>query len=198
MVVEFNAHFVGTPMLCVSTLPSGRHTFNDDNEVQDLILHGSIAILKYNVPSCDLCKLFYTSITDKLHREGVEIEEAAWNDSESPVILRGIQYQDENYEARGLCWVKIRCDRLSPRAYCYFSFYPATETPALDDVILGRRIKPPIEQLDLMREWDAVIITRAVGVQYLWIDSLCIIQDSKEDWELESRRHPKTRQVVAL
>ncbi|PVH85902.1 HET-domain-containing protein [Cadophora sp. DSE1049] len=29
---------------------------------------------------------------------------------------------------------------------------------------------------------DAVLITRALGIPYLWIDSLCIIQDSKEDW----------------
>jgi len=33
---------------------------------------------------------------------------------------------------------------------------------------------------------DAVIITRRLGYQYLWIDSLCIIQDSEEDWNAES------------
>ncbi|KAF2498561.1 HET-domain-containing protein [Lophium mytilinum] len=33
---------------------------------------------------------------------------------------------------------------------------------------------------------DAVVSTRALGVRYLWIDSLCIIQDSKEDWDYES------------
>ncbi|KAK8075092.1 hypothetical protein PG997_009755 [Apiospora hydei] len=33
---------------------------------------------------------------------------------------------------------------------------------------------------------DAVTITRALGVRYLWIDALCIIQDSKEDWAAES------------
>lgn len=32
---------------------------------------------------------------------------------------------------------------------------------------------------------DAVQITRDLEVQYLWIDSLCIIQDSREDWEEE-------------
>ncbi|WYZ43235.1 hypothetical protein EsH8_VI_000934 [Colletotrichum jinshuiense] len=35
---------------------------------------------------------------------------------------------------------------------------------------------------------DAVLITRALGVQYLWIDSLCIVQDSREDWERESAK----------
>ncbi|ERF74718.1 hypothetical protein EPUS_04887 [Endocarpon pusillum Z07020] len=33
---------------------------------------------------------------------------------------------------------------------------------------------------------DAVTVTSRVGMKYLWIDSLCIIQDSKEDWEGES------------
>jgi hypothetical protein len=33
---------------------------------------------------------------------------------------------------------------------------------------------------------DAFIVTRKLGYKYLWIDSLCIIRDSKEDWERES------------
>ncbi|KAH8595585.1 hypothetical protein B0O99DRAFT_686575 [Bisporella sp. PMI_857] len=33
---------------------------------------------------------------------------------------------------------------------------------------------------------DAVMITRLLGYSYLWIDSLCIIQDSNEDWLYES------------
>jgi hypothetical protein len=35
---------------------------------------------------------------------------------------------------------------------------------------------------------DAVSITRALGIQYLWVDALCIIQDSQEDWEAESKK----------
>jgi hypothetical protein len=33
---------------------------------------------------------------------------------------------------------------------------------------------------------DAIYATWKFGIQYLWIDSLCIIQDSKEDWNFES------------
>lgn len=33
---------------------------------------------------------------------------------------------------------------------------------------------------------DAIAITRRCNIQYLWIDSLCIIQDSAEDWAIES------------
>ncbi len=35
---------------------------------------------------------------------------------------------------------------------------------------------------------DAVTVTRGLGIKYIWIDSLCIIQDDDEDWENESRR----------
>jgi hypothetical protein len=35
---------------------------------------------------------------------------------------------------------------------------------------------------------DAVLITRRIGHRHLWIDSLCIIQDSREDWENEALR----------
>ena len=33
---------------------------------------------------------------------------------------------------------------------------------------------------------DAISITNALGCRYLWVDSLCIIQDSKDDWAKES------------
>ncbi|KAH8598227.1 hypothetical protein B0O99DRAFT_495675, partial [Bisporella sp. PMI_857] len=31
-------------------------------------------------------------------------------------------------------------------------------------------------------------VCRKLGIRYLWIDSLCIRQDSKEDWQVESQR----------
>lgn len=33
---------------------------------------------------------------------------------------------------------------------------------------------------------DAIVATRRLGIRYLWIDALCILQDSREDWEFES------------
>lgn len=35
---------------------------------------------------------------------------------------------------------------------------------------------------------DALHFTKNLGLRYLWIDSLCIIQDSEEDWQKESAR----------
>ena len=33
---------------------------------------------------------------------------------------------------------------------------------------------------------DAVFLTSKLGVRYLWIDSLCIVQDDKQDWEVQA------------
>lgn len=35
---------------------------------------------------------------------------------------------------------------------------------------------------------DAVKVTRALKIRYLWIDSLCIIQEDGEDWKAECQR----------
>lgn len=33
---------------------------------------------------------------------------------------------------------------------------------------------------------DAIKVCRSLSIQYLWVDSLCIIQDSQDDWETQS------------
>jgi hypothetical protein len=35
---------------------------------------------------------------------------------------------------------------------------------------------------------DAITATHRLGLEYIWIDSLCIVQDSHEDWLRESKR----------
>jgi hypothetical protein len=40
---------------------------------------------------------------------------------------------------------------------------------------------------DLPRTFrDAVMVARSLSVRYIWVDRLCIVQDSKVDWERES------------
>ncbi|KAF2639686.1 HET-domain-containing protein [Massarina eburnea CBS 473.64] len=45
----------------------------------------------------------------------------------------------------------------------------------------------PSSSLPLLFQ-DVILICRALKIRYLWIDSLCIVQDSKDDWELESAK----------
>lgn len=35
---------------------------------------------------------------------------------------------------------------------------------------------------------DAILISQHLGIKYLWIDSLCIVQDDEDDWEEQSGR----------
>jgi hypothetical protein len=35
---------------------------------------------------------------------------------------------------------------------------------------------------------DAITVSRRLGIRYIWIDSLCIIQDSPADWARESAK----------
>lgn len=45
----------------------------------------------------------------------------------------------------------------------------------------------PIGQLPKVFQ-DAIHVSYELGIGYIWIDSLCIIQDSKEDWTKEAKR----------
>src|SRR4051812_13673725 len=48
-------------------------------------------------------------------------------------------------------------------------------------------LKKEIIVADLTKTFqDAIWIAQSLGFQYIWIDSLCIIQDDEEDWRRES------------
>lgn len=57
-----------------------------------------------------------------------------------------------------------------------------------------RTVSENVEQLKVEIPWnslsktmqDAIEFSCTIGIEYLWIDSLCIIQDSANDWETEA------------
>lgn len=50
------------------------------------------------------------------------------------------------------------------------------------------QLKKQLPLLDLPKTFsDALQFIKAIGISFIWIDSLCIIQDSVKDWEAESR-----------
>jgi hypothetical protein len=38
---------------------------------------------------------------------------------------------------------------------------------------------------------EAISVVKHLGIAYLWIDALCIIQDSPSDWACEAAKMPK-------
>ena len=55
------------------------------------------------------------------------------------------------------------------------------------DTIAERKQSIQWNHLSLVFQ-DAIRVCRRLRIAYIWIDSLCIIQDSKDDWELESSK----------
>ncbi|KAF7883942.1 hypothetical protein EAF00_011254 [Botryotinia globosa] len=64
-----------------------------------------------------------------------------------------------------------------------------SKCPSSEDKVLPSRvINVGLENSNPSLFLTDVLITRALGFQFLWIDSLCIIQDSKYDWVIESKK----------
>ena len=62
-----------------------------------------------------------------------------------------------------------------------------------------KRWKKNIPWNDLSKTFqDAIHITGKLGVRYLWIDTLCIIQDDKRDWEIEAANMAKIYQDALI
>ena len=70
------------------------------------------------------------------------------------------------YAALSHCWGSLEFLRLTTKTFGSF------------------RQRIPFEALPKTFQ-DAIYIARYLGLFYLWIDSLCILQDSAEDWEKE-------------
>lgn len=87
--------------------------------------------------------------------------------STKPIRLVETQGEALQYIALSHCWGSG-----TPLMATKASWAKLTASISLGDL-------PPLFQ-------DAIIITRQLGLRYLWIDSLCIIQDSVRDWETEA------------
>jgi len=78
---------------------------------------------------------------------------------------------------------------ISPQRYLSLSHCWGGKVPLslCHDSLAGMREE--ISYGDLPKTFQhALIVTRQLGCRYVWIDSLCIIQDSHEDWVKESDR----------
>ena len=74
---------------------------------------------------------------------------------------------DTQYATLSHCWGKLDILRLTKATLEEF------------------HLSIPLEKLCRTFQ-DAILVTRGVGLEYLWIDSLCIVQDDDGDWLAES------------
>ena len=61
------------------------------------------------------------------------------------------------------------------------------------DTIHSLKTRIPVASLPTTFQ-DAIKLTRFLGLKYLWIDSLCILQDSVADWAAEASTMPRVYQ----
>ena len=74
---------------------------------------------------------------------------------------------DRNYIALSHCWGKVQIITTLEKNY--------------------EEHKKWIKPAELSKTFsEAIHVTRKLGFRYIWIDSLCIIQDSKSDWQAEA------------
>ncbi|KAL9043216.1 MAG: hypothetical protein Q9214_003575 [Letrouitia sp. 1 TL-2023] len=98
---------------------------------------------------------------------------------------------DGSIEPRLVCHANRGDDGLRENwatlSYCWGGSAPLKSTMA---TISRWQEGIPLDQMPSTFR-DAVYITRRLGLRHLWINSLCIIQDSPEDWESEATRMGK-------
>jgi len=81
-------------------------------------------------------------------------------------------------------------------SHCWGGSQPLTTTTG---TLLERQTAIPISTMPLTFQ-HAIHVTRRLGFRYLWIDSLCIIQDSTADWEEQAgqMQHVYSGAVVTI
>ncbi|OGM47184.1 hypothetical protein ABOM_003946 [Aspergillus bombycis] len=80
-----------------------------------------------------------------------------------------------------------RAARYVALSHCWGKCIPfATTIENLEDRKREVRIKDTSQVFQ-----EAVLITRRLGIRYLWIDTLCIVQNDRHDWEVEAGRMAK-------
>lgn len=113
---------------------------------------------------CLRCKRLLLSRLLDLEYEGPDL------DSIHLVETSSFSSDSVQYVALSYCWGKV----------LQFSTDSSNFFERTHSGISFHRL-PPVVQ-------DAVRITKGVGIRYIWVDSLCIIQNNEEDWKQEADR----------
>ena len=89
--------------------------------------------------------------------------------------------------------VQLRCDLPAEDIYTYMTLShmwgnnPEAQLRLVEERLDEFKKGIPLEKLPTIYT-KAIDITLSLGVRYIWIDSLCIIQDSPLDWQCEANK----------
>ena len=99
-----------------------------------------------------------------------------------PLPTRVIEVGEAESTCSRLIMGAGRHDHYATLSHCWGGSQPLTTTEA---TLLLRELS--ILDTDLPTTFrDAVAVCRNLNIKYIWIDSLCIVQDSLDDWQKES------------
>jgi hypothetical protein len=131
-------------------------------------------------PDTDEC---YQFIAMKLKQCQDSHEECSKQDS-SPLPKRAIYVGASDEDLIRLVETQGMHATYAALSHCWGKHQPITGTKS-NMASLSKNI--PWEDLPAVFQ-DAIRVCRRLQIKYLWIDSLCIMQDSQDDWELESSK----------
>lgn len=109
-----------------------------------------------------------SSQSDWLPTRLLLVTQTPGSDIEARLVLRKEVSQPTKYITLSHCWGIVSPDDFKLTAATFNLLRKGVTAPKLRKNYI-----------------DAIKICRAMGINYLWIDSLCIIQDSTEDWRNE-------------
>ncbi|MCJ1470535.1 hypothetical protein MMC07_009181 [Pseudocyphellaria aurata] len=180
------------------TLPYSNGIY--DTTVENKAHYNTFRELKQSAESCPLCQLFI----EELEKKNGQYD---YDQTSDPGNYRGIYYtgkHESNFvrireaDPKFLIGLTMKCQGGFATVDIYasegmFAQYVTLSHCWGNAVTLQtttETLPTHKKQISLSRMTktfrDAVIITRNLGFSYLWIDSLCIIQDDPKDWETES------------
>ncbi|XPS92120.1 hypothetical protein M3J09_001526 [Ascochyta lentis] len=90
-------------------------------------------------------------------------------------LIDGKSCPEAEYVALSHCWGMMPPNRIDFISKCETNNISSLQDGVHTDLL------PKLYQ-------DAIMLTRAIKQKYIWIDSLCIVQDSRDDWASECGR----------
>lgn len=101
------------------------------------------------------------------------------DESKGAAPLRLLYVGSENTSPR-----LVDNQRSQYRDYIFLSYCGGAKRSLLLVSLYVDEFHQAIEFAELPRLFqDAILLARGISIDYIWVDSLCIIQDSQEDWQ---------------